>query len=509
MEGLERLWAYQRQHGPGLYAGAGRHGLVLTPPQQTMLILGPPRSGKSTTLVVPNVLAAPGAVIATSTKPELMEATAAARQAGGGRCWLFDPSGTTPAPPGVTRVRWSPVAASATWDGALLAARALSGAARPGGRGGDHGHWVERAEALVAPLLHAAAVSDRGMAEVQRWVLQHDLDAPAEVVAGRGIRPATDVLTGLAKTEGRELSGIWSTAAGLLAAYRSQAALAAADGTNLDPAGLARTGDTVYICAPAREQELLAPITVAFVEAAVAGAYQANRGPGPGTLPLTLVLDEVANIAPLPSLPGLVAEGAGQGVLTVACLQDLAQARQRWGTMADGFGSLFGTKVALPGIGDLGTLELISQLGGDVDVATRSVSRGAWWSRQRAPQTTWSPRRQRRLPVDAVHHQPRGTALMIAGPCPPAQVHLLPWQQVAPFHAAQSARLEPAPPAPRSAPEVGGGPPVATGEPQPAAGWPEPAASWPEPAASPPPPPPSRRRPVHQAEVPDHGAPPW
>lgn len=478
MEGLERLWEYQQHHGPGLYAGTGPGGLVLTPPQQTMLILGPPRSGKSTTLVVPNVLAAPGAVITTSTKPELMEATAAARQARGGRCWLFDPSGTTPAPPGLTRVRWSPVAASATWDGALLAARALSGAARPGGRSGDQGHWVERAEALVAPLLHAAAVSGRGMADVHRWVLRHDLAAPAEVVTGRGIRPAADVLTGLGKTEGRELSAIWSTAAGLLAAYRSQAALDAADGVNLDPAGLARTCDTVYICAPAREQELLAPITVAFLEAAVAGAYQDSRTPSPGALPLTLVLDEVANIAPLPSLPNLVAEGAGQGVLTVACLQDLAQARQRWGTMADGFGSLFGTKVALPGIGDLGTLELISRLGGEVDVATRSMSRGPWWSRQRGPQTTWAPRRQPRLPVDVIHHQPRGTALMIAGPHPPARVHLMPWAHVAPFHAAQWARLEPAV-IPDHGPPRGAGPP------------------------------PAPTRPVHQPEVPEHGAAPW
>jgi len=41
----------------------------------------------------------------------------------------------------------------------------------------------------------------------------------------------------------------------------------------------------------------------------------------------------------------MVSEGAGQGVLTLACLQDLSQARGRWGGAAEGFLSLFGTTV--------------------------------------------------------------------------------------------------------------------------------------------------------------------
>ena len=70
----------------------------------------------------------------------------------------------------------------------------------------------------------------------------------------------------------------------------------------------------------------------------------------------------------------MVSEGGSQGLLTLACLQDLSQARQRWGRAADGFLSLFGTKLVLPGIGDLATLELISRLGGEIDVPARSVS---------------------------------------------------------------------------------------------------------------------------------------
>ena len=61
----------------------------------------------------------------------------------------------------------------------------------------------------------------------------------------------------------------------------------------------------------------------------------------------------------------MVSEGAGQGLLTLACLQDLSQARSRWGGAAEGFFSLFGTTVVLPGIGDVRTLEAISSLAGE------------------------------------------------------------------------------------------------------------------------------------------------
>lgn len=435
MTGLDDLRAHQQRCGARLYVGVEGRGLVFAPHQQAALVLGPPRSGKTTSLVIPNVLAAAGPVIATSTKPEVMAATAAARSLGESRCWLFDPGGTTPAPAWVTPIRWSPVAVCDTWDEALLTARAMVGAARPGPRSGDAGHWLERAEAVLAPLLHAAALARRSMRDVHGWVLRHDLDQARDILTGRGASVATDVLCGLSTTHDRELSGILSTAAGVLAAFRSDAALAVAGRPNFDPRNLIDGADTVFICAPAREQDLLAPIIVAFIEAARAGAYQRARCE-PIDSPLTLILDEAANIAPLPGLPSLVSEGAAQGVLTLACLQDLSQARQRWGPAADGFGSLFGAKVILPGIGDLATLELVSRLAGEVDVPARSISRAPWWAVRSPPHETWSTQRQRRLPVDAVHQQPAGSALLLAGSAAPARVGLQPWWNIEPFRQA-------------------------------------------------------------------------
>jgi type IV secretion system protein VirD4 len=440
---LERLRARMAAAGSPIYLGVGTAGAVLAPPEHAVLVLGPPRSGKTTSLVIPNVLAAPGPVVTTSTKPDVLMMTAAVRS-GAGRCWLWDPSGTVEPPPGVTRARWSPVPACRSWEVALLTARAMTGLARPGASVGDAAHWVERAEALLAPLLHAAALTDGGSRRVVQWVHGRDLDTPLAALGAGGAELARSTIGGLAATDRRELSGIWSTAAGVLAAYRSERALAAADDPNLDPTQLAATADTVYLCAPARHQALVAPLVVGFLEQVRDGAYAAAaeaamRGLRPGA-PVLLALDEVANIAPLPDLPAMVAEGGGQGLAVLACLQDLSQARTRWGEAAEGFLSLFGVKVVLPGIGDLKTLELVSRLGGDIDVPVQTLGRG-----RAGRSITVSTRRQRYLPVDAVAHLPSGTAIVLEGALPPASLQLTPWYATVPF-AADVAQPPPATP---------------------------------------------------------------
>ena len=423
-------------NGPELYIGTDGERLVWGGPQQAVLVLGPPRSGKTSTLVVPNVLAAPGPVVVTSTKPDILRATMASRSLLG-RCWLFDPSGTTEPPLGGNVLRWSPVAGSTSWEEALVTAKVMAASARPGGYLGESAHWTERAEALLAPLLHAAALRQAGMREVLAWVLRQDLYNPKAVLDAEGAGVASDVLAGIISTEDRERSGILSTTAGVLGAYRSERALDAADEPNFDPSRFPAGSDTVYICAPARYQTLTAPVAVAFLEQLRAATYR-DASRGHLRLPVTLVLDEVANIAPLPDLPAVVSEGGGQGLLTLACLQDLSQARGRWGQAAEGFFSLFGTKVVLAGIGDMRTLDAVSRLCGQVDVPVRSVNASAWWSGRPSASTTWSWRRQARLPVDQARSLPVGCALVLAGAKRPRLAGLTPWWAYPPFSEALS-----------------------------------------------------------------------
>jgi type IV secretion system protein VirD4 len=382
-------------------------------PQCSTLVLGPPRSGKTSSLVIPNILLSDGPVVSTSTKPDVMHATAPSR-CRDGWSFLYDPSGEVSCPPGVERVGWSPLTSAFNWDAAVVTADAMVGASRLSGqRGGEH-HWTERAGALLSTLLHAAATEDLSMRDVLKWIDRHNGAPALEILASTGGEdsPATDLLAGIVATDSREQSGIWSTASGVLAAYRTEGALAATRADPLDVDAFCSGANTLYVCSAGRRQRQFAPLVVAIIGDVRDAAYTRSRAGDSGP-PTLLALDEVANIAPIPDLPAMVSEGAGQGLLVLACLQDLSQARVRWGQAADGFLSLFGTTVVLRGIADTSTLRDISALAGDREVATTTVSRSVdRWGRIR-PSTSVGSTHQLRLPVDAVAHGAPGRALVL------------------------------------------------------------------------------------------------
>jgi type IV secretory pathway TraG/TraD family ATPase VirD4 len=363
----------------GIYLGHDARGWRQAEAQHSVLVLGPPRSGKTSSLIIPNVLCANGAVVTTSTKPDVLDATVAARSSIG-TCHLFDPTGSIDDREGVHRLRWSPLPACGSWRTALSTARALVSVGPAAGDGDTRSggsHWTERAQALLAPLLHAAALDGADMRTVLGWVDRHRALPAQQILSDRSTSIARDLLDGIITTDDRELSGIWSTASGALGGFRSEEALAATCDPDFDPVAFASSTDTVYIAAPAHHQALAAPLVVGFLDDVRRAAYgRAAGGRAPDDPPVVLALDELANIAPLPELPSMVSEGGGQGLVTLACFQDLSQARHRWPTQAEGFPSLFGTTVVLPGIGDVRTLESLSVLSGDIELLTRSVTRG-------------------------------------------------------------------------------------------------------------------------------------
>ncbi len=211
--------------------------------------------------------------------------------------------------------------------------------------------WVDRRQALMAQQALSGPGGDRGIAR--------------------------DLLDGIVSTDERELSGIWSTASGALGGFRSTEALAATCDPDFDPTAFVHSADTVYIAAPSHHQALVAPLVVGFLDDIRRATYaRATESGGRTHPPVVLALDELANVAPLPELPSMVSEGGGQGLLTLACFQDLSQARHRWPGQADGFPSLFGSTVVLPGIGDVATLEALSVLAGEEELVSRTVSRG-------------------------------------------------------------------------------------------------------------------------------------
>jgi type IV secretion system protein VirD4 len=395
---------------PGAYLGWGRCGPIFTGPQHHALIVGPPRSGKTTSIIIPAVGLWPGPVVTTSTKPDVVDATAERRRLYG-QTWVWDPTGTLPLPAGCRPACWSPMLGCAVWAVALRRAWALVSAARPDPRG-EHLHWNERASALLAGLLHAGALDARPLSDVIGWLHRRDVTGPLDQLTARpGTRAAVDLLAGLAQTDGRELSGIYSTAASVLAAYRDPAVLAAADRPNFDPAAFAESTDTLYLVAPAADQAMHAPVVCALLDQ-IRHHHLTRRAPWP---PMLWALDEAANVAPLPTLPAVLADGGGQGLIVLTCLQDLSQARQRWGTGADGFLTLHPTTVLLPGVADTATLRAVSLLAGHQDRTETSTTTTGLWGRT---SRTTSTRRLPVLPEDAIARGRPGYALRLCGAQP-------------------------------------------------------------------------------------------
>ena len=427
-----------------IYVGSGACGWVWAGAERSTLVLGPPRSGKTSSLVIPNILLSQGPVVSTSTKPDVMRATASSRR-GDGWAFLYDPSGEVACPRGVERVGWSPLTTASSWDAAVVTADAMVGASRVNGsRVGEH-HWTERAGALLSTLLHAAAREQLTMGDVLRWIDRHDGAAALEILAsGAGEdTPATNLLGGIVATDPREQSGIWSTTSGVLAAYRTEGALASTRLPPLDLDEFCGGPHTLYICSTGRQQRQFAPLVVGTIGDVRDAAYVRARD-GLGGPPTLLALDEVANIAPIPDLPAMVSEGAGQGLLVLACLQDLSQARGRWGQAADGFLSLFGTTVVLRGIADTSTLRDISALAGDREVEATTVSRAVdRWGRRR-PSVSGGSGRETRLPVDAVARGAPGRALVLGPHKEVEQVRLTPAHEHSPWRELVGSGRQPA-----------------------------------------------------------------
>ena len=400
----------------GAYLGMGARDPVFTGYEHAALVIGPPRSGKTSSVMIPALMLWPGPAVVTSTKPDILDITAAHRSKSG-QVWVWDPTASTTIPLGARSLRWSPVQGCADSNTAIDRAWMLTSSARPN-PSADGQHWTERAAALLSPLLHAAAVEGRALDQVMTWVHRRETwDALDILSAHPSSTLAHNLLAGIANTDSRELSGIWSTADGILAAYRSTSVLEAACHPNFDPEAFAHSGDTVHVIAPATRAHQYAPMVCGLLDQ-IRHHTLARPNPWP---PMLWALDEAATIAPLPNLPGIVADAGAQGLLVLACLQDLSQARHRWGAQADGFLTLFATTLLLPGVADPVTLQTVATLAGKVDRPQYSTSRG-----RQGTQRTVSTRSLPLLPENVIAHGRAGHALVLRATYP-SWLRLTPW----------------------------------------------------------------------------------
>jgi len=188
--------------------GSSRGAPCWASAEDSIVVLGPPRSGKGLHLAIPLILDAPGAVITTSTRPDNLTATLRARQARGAVA-VFDPQRL--APGAADLVRWSPMRGCVNPQTAMIRARALcSGIAD---NTVEASFWQRSTENAVRCLLHAAALSGASAAELYRWSL-------SPVMASEALGPLTEdpraiegwahTLTAILGAEQKQRDSVWA-----------------------------------------------------------------------------------------------------------------------------------------------------------------------------------------------------------------------------------------------------------------------------------------------------------
>ncbi len=323
----------------GLPLGPSRRprGLtVVLPWDRSMRVVGPPGSGKTLAYFAPLVLAAPGPVLVSSTKPDIVELTWTARSTRG-PCRVVDPLGVTA---GLPALRWSPLAGCGDPTRAETLARAFvagtgSGA---GADGGASAFYREQAAAVLACLLHAAALDGADLSTWLRWCGDPTDRAPRTILAEHvGAGPGMlDKLASATTGDSRTVGNIRATVATALAWSTVPAARAtlAANPEEVDRVeDLLDASGTIYLLGKDDPTSPVVPLLTTIAEDVLdrAERHALTRPAGRLDPPLVAALDEAPLTAPIPSLPQRVGDGRGRGLSVHYGMQGWPQARARWG----------------------------------------------------------------------------------------------------------------------------------------------------------------------------------
>jgi type IV secretory pathway TraG/TraD family ATPase VirD4 len=414
----------------GYRLGRSKGANVWASVEDSIMVIGPPRSGKGLHLVIPAILDAPGAVVCTSTRPDNLTATMRAR-AKVGPVAIFDPQHLAEGLP--SGLRWSPIRGCENPQTAMIRATGLAAGTGLSSGGVDSGgFWEGKTRTALQALLHAAAIDHRTPAELFRWTLDPVAAADAVAILNAASNAATgwaESLQAMIDSDPRTRDSIWqgvSLALGSLADPRVLDAVSPATGESFDPETFIRSKGTLFLLATGSGAGASAALVAALVEDLIETARRmAARSPGARLdPPLLLALDEIANLSPLPSLPTLMAEGGGSGITTMPVLQSLSQARDRWNEhQASAIWDAAIVKVILGGASGSRDLQDIANLIGERDEYTDSVTLGDHGSRSNQR----SIRRVPILPPDRIRRLPFGTGIVLLRSAPPIITDLHPW----------------------------------------------------------------------------------
>ncbi|MDQ4490780.1 TraM recognition domain-containing protein [Sinomonas sp. ASV486] len=387
-----------------------------------------PRTGKTTSRAIPAILAAPGAVLVTSNKRDIVDCTRDVR-AGEGPVWVFDPQSVALEEPAWW---WNPL--SYVTDEVRAARLADHFAA--GSRGPDaktDAYFDPAGQDLLACLLLAAALDGLPITQVHTWLTRPAEDTPVDILKAHGYTQTADAVAGVVNAPEKQRGGVYGTALQMASCLTNRQIAhwvtpqGESDGRPMfDPAGFVRGKGTLYSLSKEGKGTagpLVTALTVAVVEAAEELAA-ASAG-GRLAVPMVGVLDEAANVCRWRELPNLYSHYGSRGIVLMTILQSWSQGVEVWGR--DGMRKLWSAaniKVYGGGVAEAEFLNELAQLIGDYRYTNTTRSH----SRQGTTTSRDDDRRERTLDVSDLAALPRGRAVMFASGAPAALLRTVPWK---------------------------------------------------------------------------------
>ncbi|WP_219505144.1 type IV secretory system conjugative DNA transfer family protein [Nonomuraea ceibae] len=389
--------------------------------EDVYLALMAPRSGKTTALVAPMAIRAPGAVLITSRKADAYTTTWAPRSSRG-RLWVFDPQQIGHF---AQDWWWDLLADAATVEGARrLAGHFIACGFSSSERGN---YWALAAGNLLCSMFHAAATSGATIHDVLEWLANPADPTPVEALRQAGAIGLASQLQSTSRLPAETRGGVYDTAgqtvACLLDPVINKWITPASDKPQFSPEEFVTGCDTLYLFSK-KGVGGAAPLVAAFTDAVLQAAIaSAERAGGRNDPPVVPILDEAANIAPIEDLPDLYSFLGSLGIPVVTILQSYQQGARVWGQA--GMDALWGAatiKILGAGLDDADFAAKISRLIGDHRIKETSVSH----SRQGRSVST-SSRKERIYDAADVRALSKGTALLLLTGIRAAVIRLRPW----------------------------------------------------------------------------------
>ncbi|HAM12217.1 MAG TPA: conjugal transfer protein [Microbacterium sp.] len=385
-----------------------------------------PRTGKTTSRAVPAILDAPGGILVTSNKRDVVDATRDVR-AEAGPVWVFDPQGIALENP---TWWWNPLSyVTDEVRAAKLADHFASGSRDPGAK--TDAYFDPAGQDLLAGLLLAAALDVRPITDVYTWLTRPTEEEPIDILRRHGYDLTADQVRGVITAPEKQRGGIYGTAQQMASCLTNRQVAAWVNPQEpsdlrpqFDPAAFVRDGGTLYSLSKegrGTAGPLVTALTVAVVEAAEELA--AGSAGGRLSVPLLGVLDEAANVCRWRELPNLYSHYGSRGIVLMTILQSWSQGVDVWGE--SGMRKLWSAsnvKVYGGGVSEDAFLESLSKLIGDYDRQASSVSSG-----RGGRSVNQQLHRERILDVADLAAMPKGRAVVLSSGNRPTLIRTQPW----------------------------------------------------------------------------------